>query len=108
MFQELSPTTRTGLRVAAAIAISITAGLTTVVLYFVGIVTATGCFIECSDPNVVGGSLLLAGAVLSSAVTVSAVVWGAIGWNRRVLVRVAAAVVALATLLLLLVVGAFW
>lgn len=106
MLERLSPTTRTALRVAAGIAIALAAGFATLILYFVGSVTATGCFIECNEPNVVGGSLLMAGAVLSAAVTVSAVVWGAIGWNRPVLVRVAATVAALATLLLLVIVVA--
>lgn len=103
MLERLSPEARTVLRVASGIAIAIAAGFLTLILYFVGAVTATGCFFECSDPNVVGGGLLLAGAVLSSALTVTAVVWGAIGWNRRVLVRVAGTVAALATLLLLAV-----
>ena len=65
MLERLSPTTRTVLRVAAGIAIGIAAGFATLILFFVGAVTATGCFIECNDPNVVGGSLLLAGAVLA-------------------------------------------
>ena len=107
MLERLSPTTRTVLRVAAGIAIGIAAGFATLILFFVGAVTATGCFIECNDPNVLGGSLLLAGAVLAAAVTVTSVVWGAIGWNRRVLAKVAAAVAGLATLVVLVAVSVF-
>jgi hypothetical protein len=103
MFENLSPTTRTVLRVAAGIAIGIAAGFATVVLFFIGAVTITGCFISCSDPNVIGGSFLLSGAVLSASLTVTAVVWGATGWQRRTLVRVATTVGVLASLLVLAV-----
>ena len=107
MLERLSPTTRTALRVTAGIAIAIAIGFGTLILFFVGAVTATGCFIECSDPNPIGGALLLAGAVFGAASTVTAVVWGAIGWNRRVLSRVAATVAVLATLVVLLAVSGF-
>jgi hypothetical protein len=107
MLERLSPTTRTVLRVASGIAIAIAAGLGTLILFFVGAVTATGCFIECSDPNPVGGSLLLTGAVLGAAVTVTSGVWAVIGWNRRVLTRVAAAVAGPATLVVLVAVSGF-
>ena len=107
MLDRLSPTTRTVLRAAAGIAIGIAAGFATLILFFVGAVTATGCFIECNDPNVLGGSLLLAGAIFAGALTVTSVVWGAIGWNRRVLVRVAATVAGLATLVVLVAVSGF-
>jgi hypothetical protein len=92
MFEQLSPNTRLVLRLAAGFAIAIAAGFSTIILYFVGAVTATGCFIECSEPNVVGGAFLLAGAVLSAAVTVAAVVWGFIGWKRQTLTKVATGV----------------
>lgn len=107
MIERLSPTTRTVLRVATGIAIGIAAALGTLMLFFVGAVTATGCFIECSDPNVVGGSLLLAGAVLGAALTVTSVVWGAIGWNRPVLFKVAASVAGLASVVVLVAVTGF-
>lgn len=98
---------RTALRVASGIAIGIVAGFGTLILYFVGAVTVTGCFIECSDPNVVGGSLLLAGAVVSAAFAVTAVVCGIIGWNRRTLSKVAASVAVLATLIVLVSMSSF-
>lgn len=107
MLERLSPTTRTVLRVATGIAIGIAAGFGTLILFFIGAVTASGCFIECNDPNPVGGGLLLAGAVACASLTVASVVWGAIGWNRRVLVRVAASVAALATLIVLVAVSGF-
>jgi hypothetical protein len=97
MLERLSPATRTVLRAACGIAIAIVGGFGTFILAFLGGVTATGCFIECSEPNVVGGSLLLAGAIMCASVTVAAVVWGAIGWQRRVLGRVAGTVAALAS-----------
>lgn len=103
MLERLSPRTRIALRVAAGVAIGIAAGFLTLILFFVGGVTATGCFFECGEPDVVAGSLLLAGAVLSSALTISAIVWGVIGWNRQVLVKVAATVAGSATLLVLVV-----
>lgn len=107
MIERLSPTTRTVLRVAVGIAIGIAAGLGTLILFFVGAVTATGCFFECSDPNPVGGGLLLAGAVACAALTVTSVVWGAIGCNRPVLWKVAGTVAGLATLVVLVSVSGF-
>lgn len=103
MLERLSPQTRTVLRAAAGIAIGIAAAFLTLILYFIGAVAATGCFFECTEPDVIAGSLLLAGAVLSSALTISAFVWGAIGWNRRVLIRVAGTVATLSTILVLAV-----
>ena len=91
MFERLSPTARKALRIAAGIVLGI----------------AAGCFIECSDPNPVGGGLLLAAAVAGAAVTVTSVVWGIVGWNRLVLVRVAASVAALAALVVLVSVSGF-
>lgn len=107
MFERLSPTARKALRIAAGIVLGIAAGFGTLILFFVGAVTATGCFIECSDPNPVGGGLLLAAAVAGAAVTVTSVVWGIVGWNRLVLVRVAASVAALAALVVLVSVSGF-
>lgn len=107
MFERLSPRTRTVLRVSAGIAIGIAAGFATLVLLFVGAVTQTGCFITCSEPNPVGGGLLLAASVACAALTVASMVWGAIGWNRRVLTRVAASAAGLATLVVMVVVASF-
>ncbi len=106
MFENLSPNTRLVLRAAAGIAIAIAAGFATLVLLFVGGVTFTGCFIECGDSNALGGSLLLAGSVLAAGLTVSSVVWGFIGWNRRVLTRVALTVAGVAALAVIVVVSA--
>ncbi len=109
MLEQLSPTTRTVLRVAAGIAIAIAAGFGTLILFFVGAVTVTDCFIECGrDPNVLGGSLILAGGVLCASLTITAPVWGAIGWNRSVLIKTAGTVAALATLVVLVVVAGLW
>ena len=103
MTARLSPTTRTVLRAAAGIAIAIAAGFATLILFFVGGIEATGCFIECGEPNAIGGSLLLTGAVLAASITITSVVWGAIGWQRRVLIKVAGWTAVAATLLVLIV-----
>jgi len=99
MFDRLSPAGRNVLRAACGIALATAGGFGTFILALLGTVTAIGCFIECNEPNVAGGSLLLAGAVMSASASVTAVVWGAIGWQRRVLGRVAGAVAALASAL---------
>ena len=103
MTARLSPTTRTVLRAAAGIAIAIAAGFATLILFFVGGIEATGCFIECGEPNVLGGSLFLTGAVLTAAIAITSVVWGIVGWQRRVLVKVAGWTAVAATLLVLVV-----
>ncbi|HEY5652327.1 MAG TPA: hypothetical protein VIW46_12835 [Acidimicrobiia bacterium] len=100
MLERLSPNTRTALRVAAGIAIAIAAGFGTLILLFVGGVTMTGCFIECGEPNPIGGSFLLAWAVLSASLSVTSAVWGVIGWRRRTLLRVGSAVAAIACLVI--------
>ena len=48
-----------------------------------------------------------AGAVIGAGLAVASVVWGAIGWNRRVLVRVTGTVAGLASLVVLLVMSGF-
>lgn len=101
-FEKLSPAARTALRLAVALVLTFVAGFTAIAMFFVGGIELTGCFIECSEPNPIGGSLLMAGAVVAASATVTALVWGAIGWNAPVLRRVAATTGALSAGLALL------
>lgn len=80
--ERLSPTTRTILRAALGIAIAIGLGLTTLALFFIGAVEFSGCFFECGEPNLIGGSLLLAGSAISTGLLFVAVAWG-VGMNGR-------------------------
>lgn len=80
--EQLSPTTRTILRAALGIAVAIGLGLVTLALFFVGSVEFSGCFFECGEPNVVGGSLLLGGSAITTGLLFMAVAWG-VGMNGR-------------------------
>lgn len=86
--EHLSPTTRTVLRAALGVAVGIGLGLATLVLLFIGTVEFTGCFFNCSDPNLVGGSLLLAGAAVTTGLLFASLGWAAGMNNRSRLVRV--------------------
>lgn len=57
--------------------IAIGFGFTTLALFVIGSIEFSGCFFECSDPNPVGGSLLLAGSTLTAGVVFLALAWGA-------------------------------
>lgn len=104
MLEQFPPAARTALRAVAGIGIAIAAGYGTLVLSFVGTVELVDCFIECGEgPNVLAGSLLLAGAVLCASATLTSVVWGAIGWQPRTLRRVATTVAGIASIILLVI-----
>ena len=79
---QLSPTTRRVLRAALGVMIAIGFGFTTLALFVIGSIEFSGCFFECTDPNPVGGSLLLAGSTLTAGVVFLALGWGA-GMNLR-------------------------
>lgn len=82
LIEQLSPTTRRVLRAALGVMIGIAFGLTTLALFVIGSIEFSGCFFECSDPNPVGGSLLLAGSTLTGGLVFLALGWGA-GMNIR-------------------------
>lgn len=84
---QLTPGRR-ALRFAAGFAGAVGLGFGAFVLLFVGIVTATGCFFECSDPNLLAGIPLLAGAVAAAAAAVTSLVWGMVGGSARWLGRI--------------------
>lgn len=66
-------------RVILAVLIALGLGFVAFVLLFLGVTTATGCFIGCTDPNLIVGVPLLIGAVASGAAAVTTVVWGWVG-----------------------------
>lgn len=63
-------------------------GAAAYLLLFVGAIEATGCFIECGEPNLVVGVPLLGGAVLAAGSAVTAFVWGIVGGRLFPLWRV--------------------
>lgn len=103
--EDLSPTTRTVLRVTAGLIGGLAMGFATLFLLFVGIVTITGCFIGCGTPNVPGGALLLAGAVAAATISVTSIFWGVTGWGRQLLLKVAGISAALSSVAVLLIAG---
>ena len=105
LIEQLSPTTRRVLRAALGVMIAIALGFATLALFFVGSIEITGCFISCGDPNVLGGSLFLAGSAVTTGLLFVALGWGA-GMNGRArLLKTFAIGSGLVTLLLLAVVS---
>jgi len=80
------PKPKTADRVARAVLAGIVAlglGFVAFVLLFLGVTTATGCFFECTDPNLIAGVPLLIGAVAAGSAAVTSVVWGVVGGRIR-------------------------
>lgn len=48
-----------------------------------GVITASGCFFECTEPNLLLGIPLLAGAAGAAAAAVTGLVWGVVGGPLR-------------------------
>lgn len=94
------------LRFAAGLAGAVGLGFGAFALLFMGIVTATGCFFQCSDPNLLVGIPLLAGAVTAAAAAVTSLVWGMVGGSLRWLGKVFA--VSAVTGLFILVIGSLF
>lgn len=84
---QLTPGQRV-LRFVAGFVGAVGFGFGAFVLLFMGIVTATGCFFECSEPDLLVGIPLLAGAVAAAAAAVTSLVWGSVGGSARWLGRV--------------------
>lgn len=62
-----------------AVLIALGLGVVAFVLFFLGVTTTTGCFIECTDPNLLVGVPMLIGAVASASAAVTIVIWGWVG-----------------------------
>ncbi|MEX2423729.1 MAG: hypothetical protein WD990_07105 [Acidimicrobiia bacterium] len=69
------------------IAVAIGAGFGAFVSWFVGIVTFTGCFISCGEPNELGGMGLMAVTAVLVGLTLAALGYTFIGWSRETLIR---------------------
>lgn len=91
---QLSPTTRRVLRAVAGLVVAVPAAIGTLVLYWVGSIEFSGCFIECGDPNRGRGALYLGGAALTSGLTLVALAWAAgLAGRRRLLLTFASGLV---------------
>lgn len=76
------PKPTTADRVARAVLAGLVAlglGFVAFVLLFLGVTTATGCFFECTDPNLIAGVPMLLGAVAAGSAAVTSVAWGVVG-----------------------------
>ncbi|HSJ27687.1 MAG TPA: hypothetical protein VLB67_05705 [Acidimicrobiia bacterium] len=63
------------------------AGWGTLVGWFVGVVSWSGCFISCGDPNQVLGLGAMGLAVVLFGTLVAAVGYAFVGWRRSLMVR---------------------
>jgi hypothetical protein len=64
------------------------AGVGVLVSWFLGIITYTGCFISCSEPNRLAGVGLMALAAVLVGVLVTALAYAFVGWERERMFRV--------------------
>ena len=63
-------------RIGGALAAAVVLAYGALVGLFFGAVETTGCFISCSDPDPVGGGLILILASAAASSAIVAVVWG--------------------------------
>jgi hypothetical protein len=63
-------------RIGGALAAAVVLAYGALVGLFIGAVEWTGCFMSCSDPNPVGGALMLILASAAASSAIVAVVWG--------------------------------
>lgn len=75
-------------RVVAGIAVAAVSAFAAFLLLFIGITNTTGCFFECTDPNLLIGIPSLLGAVAVASLGVTSFVWGFGVNNRRTLLYV--------------------
>lgn len=82
--KPMSPTTRRALRAVAGLVAAIALLFAAGIVYVVGAVVATGCFIECNDPNPTAGIPILMAAVVLLALALAALWWGLFNrqWSR--------------------------
>lgn len=66
---------RRAVRFLAAAIVAVGIGYGAFIILVIGAITATGCFFECSEPNLLLGVPLLVGAVTAAA-SVTALGWG--------------------------------
>ncbi len=97
---QVGPTSRSPDRLhpVARVALGVTApalGLLTVYLWFMGVITFTGCFIACGTPEPVLGSGLLLAAIASATGSITAA-WLALSGSMRFARHVAAGTAILA------------
>lgn len=93
-----------GISVGARVGLGLaTLGLAvlTFYLWFIGVITFTGCFIGCGTPQPISGSLLLLGAVAGGTATI-VTAWVALSGSSRHLRPVAVAAVAATSLVAVL------
>lgn len=79
------PTRSTLRRALISVATVIVFGFVGFILLFVGVVETTGCFLSCSEPNLLVGLPALAGAATSGSVGITSIVWAATGRPARTL-----------------------
>lgn len=87
MSTDPSPSIHPAVRAIIGIAVTIGAGFGALVAWFIGIVTFTGCFISCGDPNELGGMGLMAIAAVLVGLVVAGLGYAFIGWKREQMIR---------------------
>lgn len=74
-------------RVFIGAAVAIAAGFGALVTWFIAIVTFTGCFIGCSEPNELGGMGLMVGTAALVGILVAGLGFAFVGWSRERMLR---------------------
>lgn len=87
MNTDQNTTIHPAVRAIIGIAVTIGAGFGALVAWFVGIITFTGCFISCGDPNELGGMGLMAIAAGLLGVVFAGLGYAFVGWSRERMIR---------------------
>lgn len=93
--KDLSPTTRTVLRVIVGLVGAVASGYASAGLFFVGLITYSGGLFGSTNPDVGLGALILGSAVAAATTAITLLVWAMTGWNKRRLARIALVTAAL-------------
>jgi hypothetical protein len=86
---RLHPALRRALRVILGLAVLVGLTLLALVLLFVAAVTYSGCFMSCSEPDPVGGILVLIGATAAATSALLSGAWGLTTWPAKRVLRLA-------------------
>lgn len=74
-------------RVFIGAAVAIAAGSAALVTWFIALVTFTGCFISCSEPNELGGIGLMVVTSALVGILVAGLGFAFVGWSRERMLR---------------------
>jgi len=87
--ETTTPTTiHPAVRIIIGACVAGAAGVGALVAWFIGVVTYTGCFISCNEPNRFGGFMLMLLTAIFVGVFAAGVGYAILGWQRDQMLRI--------------------